>query len=93
MFLFRIRKDPLNGFFPAHVELRVSGCISGITCLFLAALPDMPLHGLYAVLGMGTQFSGRAVGTYLRSALVFSVSITVRCAVFRRFASRDGETS
>lgn len=93
MFLFRIRKDPLNGFFPAHVELRVSGCISGITCLFLAALPDMPLHGLYAVLGMGTQFSGRAVGAYLRSALVFSVSIAVRCAVFRWLASGTGETS
>ncbi len=93
VFLFCIRKDPLNGFFPAHVELRVSECISGITCLFLVALPDMPLHGLYAVLGMGTQFSGRAVGAYLRSALVFSVSIAVFCAVFRRLASGTDETS
>ena len=57
--------------------------ISGIICQFLIFFPDMTLYRLYAILGMGTELSGRAIGADLWVALVFPVSIPVGGAVFQ----------
>ena len=76
VFFFRIRKVPFNRFFAFLVKLLVLRRISGI-------IPDMTLYRLYAILGMGTELSGRAIGADLWVALVFPVSIPVGGAVFQ----------
>ena len=82
VFFFCICKNTFNRLFAFSVKLLARWRISGVICQFLIVLPDMPLHCFDTVLGMGTQFSGRAVGAFLRIALVFPVSVSVCSAVF-----------
>ena len=83
VFFFRIRKVLFNRFFAFLVKILVLRRISGIICQFLIFFPDMTLYRLYAILGMGTELSGRAIGADLWVALVFPVSIPVGGAVFQ----------
>ena len=81
MFFLGVGKDPFNGLFPPLVEFPVLRSIAGVVGQFLIVLPDMPLYGLYAVFGAGTQMAGRTVDTDLRFAFVLPVSIPVGGAV------------
>ena len=83
VFFFRICKVSFNRFFAFLVKVLVLRRISGIICQFLIFFPDMALYRLYAILGMGTELSGRAIGTDLWVTLVFPVSIPVGGAVFQ----------
>ena len=75
---FGIRKDAFNGLFPPLVKIPVLLCIAGVVCQLLVILPDMPLYGLYAVLGMRrTKLSGGTFCTEPRIALVFPVTVPV----------------
>ena len=80
---FGVRKDAFNGLFPLLVKIPVLRCIAGIIRKVLVILPDMPLYGLYAVLGMRAKCSGGTICANFGITLVFPVAVTAGSAVFQ----------
>ena len=66
-----VGKDPFNGLFPPLAEFLVLGRIAGIVGQLPIVLPDMPPHGLYAVLGAGHRWRVRQLEQSL-GALLYS---------------------
>ena len=61
VFFFGVRKDAFNGLFPLLVKVPVLRCIADVVRQILVILSDMPLYGLYAVLGMRAKLSGETI--------------------------------
>ena len=77
-----VRKDAFNRLFPLLVKILVLRCITGIVCQLFVILPDMPLYGFYAILGMSAKLSGGTICANLGIAFVFPVAVPVCCRIF-----------
>ena len=88
VFLFGIRKNTLNGFFPCLVHPPVDRSVPGIVSHILIFLPDMTSNRLNAIFVRCAKMSGGTVGTNLWVALVFPVSIPVGGAVVQHLVFR-----
>ena len=77
VFFLGVSKNPFYGFLAPRIQLLVFRRVTGVVRQFLIILPDMPLHRLDTVFGMGTQVPGRAVGTDFGVAFVFPVALPV----------------
>ena len=92
MLFFGVRKDAFNGLFPLPVKILVLRCIAGVVRQVLVILPDMPLYGLYAVLGMRAKLSGGTIRTNSVVTLVFPVAVPVCGGIFQDLVFRANHT-
>ena len=90
--LFGICKDALYGFFSCLVHPLVNRSVSGIISHLLVFLPDVPSNGFNAIFVLCAKMSGGTVGTYFRVAFIFSISISVGCAVVQHLVFRADNT-
>lgn len=88
VFLFCIRKNALNGFFPRLVHPLVDRSVPGIVSHILVFLPDMTGNCHNTIFVCCTKMSGRAIATDLWIAFVFPVSIPIGCAVVQHLVFR-----
>ena len=77
VFFFCVRKDAFNRLFPLVVKVPVLRCIADVVRQILVILPDLPLYGLYAALGMRAAFSGGTIRANPGITLVFPVAVPV----------------
>ena len=77
MFFLGVGKDPFYRFLVLRIQQPVFRRITGIVSQFLGILSDLPLNGLDAVFGMGSQVSRRAVGASVGITFVLAASVPV----------------
>ena len=92
VFLLGVRKDPFNGLLAPLVQFLVLRRITGVVRQLLVVLPDMPVHRLYTVLGVGAQLSSGTAGADLRVTLVFPAAVPVGGAVSQHLELRAEHT-
>ena len=92
MLFFGVRKDAFNGLFPLLVKIPVLWCIAGVIRQVFVILPDMPLYGLYVVLGMRAKLSGGTIRTNSGVTLVFPVAVPVCGGIFQDLVFRANHT-
>ena len=86
---------PIPGGYSIRTEdesISILRCIAGVVRQVLVILPDMPLYGFYAVLGMRAKLSGGTIRTNSGVTLVFPVAVPVCGGIFQDLVFRANHT-
>ena len=75
MLFLGIGKDSLNGFLAFGIKIFVFRGVSGVIGQFFVVFPNMAQDSFYAVFRVGAQVLRRALGTDLRMAAIFPVTV------------------
>ena len=88
MLFFGIGKDSFNGFLAFGIKIFVLRGVSGVIGQFFVVFPNMAQDSFNAVFRAGAQVPGGTLGTDLRIAAIFPVTVPVSGAVCQELIFR-----